>query len=70
MDFFIELSERAWKANRDGDAAFYDSYLTDDPVAISPWGVETDRFGDIADLRGEREPVHADGPVGAPGGRL
>ncbi|WP_061295183.1 nuclear transport factor 2 family protein [Herbidospora cretacea] len=43
MDFFIELSERAWKANRDGDAAFYDSYLTDDPVAISPWGVETDR---------------------------
>ncbi|WP_030451571.1 nuclear transport factor 2 family protein [Herbidospora cretacea] len=42
MDF-IELTERAWKANREGDASFYDAYLTDDPVAISPWGVETDR---------------------------
>ncbi|WP_062431363.1 nuclear transport factor 2 family protein [Herbidospora daliensis] len=42
MDF-IELSERAWRANREGDAAFYDGYLTDEPVAISPWGVETDR---------------------------
>ncbi|GAB1822956.1 nuclear transport factor 2 family protein [Herbidospora sp. RD11066] len=39
----IELSELAWKANREGDAGFYDAYLTDDPVSISPWGVETDR---------------------------
>lgn len=39
----IDLTERAWEANRNGDAAFYDNYLTDDVISVSPWGVMTDR---------------------------
>lgn len=43
MNEIIELSEKAWEANRNGDAAFYDRFLTEDPVSVSPWGVVTDR---------------------------
>lgn len=43
VDEIIELTERAWEANRKGDAAFYDRYLTDEPVSVSPWGIDTDR---------------------------
>ncbi|MBB2914518.1 hypothetical protein FHS43_005830 [Streptosporangium becharense] len=39
----IELSERAWEANRHGDAEFYDRFLTEAPLSVSPWGIADDR---------------------------
>lgn len=43
MDEIIELTEQAWAANRNGDAAFYDRLLTEEVISVSPWGVLTDR---------------------------
>ncbi|GAA0954135.1 nuclear transport factor 2 family protein [Nonomuraea longicatena] len=43
MDEIIELTERAWEANRNGDPDFYDRYLTEDVLSVSPWGVVSDR---------------------------
>ncbi|NUW38136.1 nuclear transport factor 2 family protein [Nonomuraea sp. SMC257] len=43
MDELIALTEKAWEANRNGDAAFYDRFLTEDVHSVSPWGVVTDR---------------------------
>ncbi|MFI6500908.1 nuclear transport factor 2 family protein [Nonomuraea typhae] len=43
MDEIIELTERAWEANRNGDAAFYDDYLDEEVLSVSQWGVVSDR---------------------------
>lgn len=34
-----ELEELMWKANRDGDAAFYEDRLRDDALVVSKYGV-------------------------------
>lgn len=35
----IELEEQMWRANREGDGAFYQRHLTDDALLISRYGV-------------------------------
>lgn len=56
MNEIIELSEQAWEANRNGDAAFYDRYLTDDVISISPWGIVTDRAAILRGFAENRNP--------------
>jgi ketosteroid isomerase-like protein len=56
MDEIIELNERAWEANRNGDAAFYDRFLTEDVVSISQWGVVTDRAAILKIFAENRNP--------------
>ncbi|MFG3441727.1 nuclear transport factor 2 family protein [Nonomuraea sp. NPDC047897] len=56
MDELIELTERAWEANRNGDAAFYDRFLTDDVVSVSQWGVQTDRDAILKGFADNRNP--------------
>jgi len=52
----IEVMDKAWEANRNGDAAFYDRFLTDDPVSVSQWGVESDREAILKTLAENRNP--------------
>ncbi len=35
----IELEERLWQANREGDGAYYDRVLRDDVLVVSRFGV-------------------------------
>ncbi|WP_113702973.1 nuclear transport factor 2 family protein [Nonomuraea lactucae] len=56
MDELIALTERAWEANRNGDAAFYDRFLTEDVVSVSPWGVTTDRDAILKGFAENRNP--------------
>jgi uncharacterized protein (TIGR02246 family) len=35
----LALEERAWEANRNGDADWYRERLTDDAIVVSKWGV-------------------------------
>src|SRR5690606_3361920 len=55
-DELIELSEQAWQANREGDAAFYDRFLTDAPLSVSPWGVQDDRAAILRVFAENRNP--------------
>ncbi|MFD7652770.1 nuclear transport factor 2 family protein [Actinosynnema sp. NPDC059797] len=41
MDELIRLEEELWRANREGDGAFYERSLRDDAVAVSQYGVMT-----------------------------
>jgi len=34
----LELEERMWQANREGDGAFYGQYLREDAFAVSKYG--------------------------------
>ncbi|MFF0309123.1 YybH family protein [Streptosporangium sp. NPDC004379] len=56
MREIIDLMDRAWEANRNGDAAFYDGFLTDEPVSVSPWGVVTDRDAILKGFAENRNP--------------
>jgi uncharacterized protein (TIGR02246 family) len=35
----LELEERSWTANREGDAEFYRDYMTDEALGVSQYGV-------------------------------
>jgi hypothetical protein len=35
----LALEERAWEANRNGDADWYEERLTGDAIVVSRWGV-------------------------------
>src|SRR5882757_2167808 len=35
----LELEDRMWQANREGDGGFYVEYLRDDSLAVSKYGV-------------------------------
>ncbi|NUT39608.1 MAG: nuclear transport factor 2 family protein [Thermoactinospora sp.] len=52
----IELTDRAWQANREGDAVFYDKFLTDDAISVSHWGVVTDRDAILRGFAENRNP--------------
>ncbi|RJL30497.1 YybH family protein [Bailinhaonella thermotolerans] len=52
----IELMERAWEANRDGDAAFYDRFLADEVLSVSQWGVVDDRDAILKGFAENRNP--------------
>ncbi|MFI6298874.1 nuclear transport factor 2 family protein [Nonomuraea sp. NPDC050790] len=56
MDEIIELTERSWEANRNGDAAFFDRFLTAEPLSVSPWGVVTDRAAILKGFAENRNP--------------
>ncbi|MBN6056346.1 nuclear transport factor 2 family protein, partial [Nonomuraea sp. RK-328] len=56
MDELIALTEKAWEANRNGDAAFYDRFLTEEVVSVSPWGVVTDRDAILKGFAENRNP--------------
>ncbi|MFI6901089.1 nuclear transport factor 2 family protein [Nonomuraea sp. NPDC050394] len=56
MNEIIELTERSWEANRNGDAAFFDRFLTAEPVSVSPWGVITDREAILKGFAENRNP--------------
>ncbi|MGW0062548.1 YybH family protein [Streptosporangium sandarakinum] len=56
MQEIIDLMDRAWEANRNGDADFYDGFLTDAPVSVSPWGVVTDRDAILKGFAENRNP--------------
>ena len=38
-DTLLDLEEQMWRANREGDGAFYARMLRDDALAVSPYGV-------------------------------
>ncbi|MEU8380258.1 nuclear transport factor 2 family protein [Streptosporangium sp. NPDC048865] len=52
----IELSERAWEANRNGDAEFYDRFLTEAPLSVSQWGIVDDREAILKGFAENRNP--------------
>ncbi|MGJ6968492.1 YybH family protein [Streptosporangium sp. G11] len=52
----IELSERAWEANRNGDAEFYDRFLTETPLSVSQWGIVDDREAILKGFAENRNP--------------
>ncbi|GAA2879600.1 hypothetical protein GCM10010517_41970 [Streptosporangium fragile] len=52
----IELTERAWEANRNGDAAFYDRLLTEAPLSVSQWGIVDDREAILKGFAENRNP--------------
>ncbi|MFE3450632.1 nuclear transport factor 2 family protein [Nonomuraea sp. NPDC059194] len=56
MEEIIELTEKAWEANRNGDAAFYADFLTEDVVSVSQWGVVTDREAILKGFAENRNP--------------
>jgi hypothetical protein len=45
----------AWDANLAGDGDYYDKWLLDDAIAVSPWGV-LDRHSAVATIRENRNP--------------
>lgn len=52
----VELSERAWEANRNGDAGFYDRFLTEAPLSVSQWGIVDDRKAILRGFAENRNP--------------
>jgi ketosteroid isomerase-like protein len=36
----MQLERKTWDANLAGDGGYYDRFLTDDAVVVSPWGVQ------------------------------
>jgi len=52
----VELSERAWEANRNGDAEFYDRLLTEAPLSVSQWGIVDDREAILKGFAENRNP--------------
>ncbi|WP_283135757.1 nuclear transport factor 2 family protein [Rhizohabitans arisaemae] len=52
----IELSEKSWEANRNGDAAFFDRFLTETPLSVSHWGVVSDRDAILRGFAENRNP--------------
>ncbi|GAA1264137.1 nuclear transport factor 2 family protein [Saccharothrix xinjiangensis] len=55
MDELIGLEEELWRANREGDGAFYERSLRDDAVAVSQYGVMT-KADAVATIGANRNP--------------
>ncbi|MBG0827341.1 nuclear transport factor 2 family protein [Planomonospora sp. ID67723] len=52
----IELSEKAWEANRNGDAEFYARFLVEAPLSVSQWGLVDDREAILRGFAENRNP--------------
>ncbi|GAA0616241.1 nuclear transport factor 2 family protein [Kribbella sandramycini] len=51
----LELEDQLWKANREGDGAFYAQWLRDDALAVSKWGI-IDKAAAVPGIQANQNP--------------